>query len=556
MYQTLYRKYRPKDFNDIVGQDIIVKVLKNSIKNNKISHAYMFIGPRGTGKTSTAKIFAKAVNCENNNQGNMCGKCSKCIVSANNDCLDIIEIDAASNNGVDEIRNLRDKVNLVPNELKYKVYIIDEVHMLTIQAFNALLKTLEEPPEHIIFILATTDPQKIPETIISRCQCFNFCRINEKSIVDNLKMISNKEKIDVEDEVLSQIALLSDGGMRDSIGMLDKLSTYSDKKITLEDFIKLNGLVTTDNLNEITSCILDGNINKTIEILENWNDLGNNMVQILIQLLDYLKNRLIDEYINNKSDNNTKKCQDLANLINEKLVEIRQSSNPRVYIEIMLLSFISKNNKIEDKIISQEIIDENKTNKEEKNTETVEKEQQNDKNNELELENIKKSTETVEKEKSNISKIMKVRVNNTFVNATKTQLNSIQKQFKKLEDYTFDLDIGYLACALLDGTIRLASDSNIVISFEYPSAVQENLNNISKMEKLLTEKCEISSKLAFITDDEWKKYAEEFMNKKKSGEKYEFISEPELLFDTDKKKAKIANKSGILDEFSDILELG
>ena len=556
MYQTLYRKYRPKDFNDIVGQDIIVQVLKNSIKNNKISHAYMFIGPRGTGKTSTAKIFAKAVNCENNNQGNMCGKCSKCIVSANNDCLDIIEIDAASNNGVDEIRNLRDKVNLVPNELKYKVYIIDEVHMLTIQAFNALLKTLEEPPEHIIFILATTDPQKIPETIISRCQCFNFCRINEKSIVDNLKMISNKEKIDVEDEVLSQIALLSDGGMRDSIGMLDKLSTYSDKKITLEDFIKLNGLVTTDNLNEITSCILDGNINKTIEILENWNDLGNNMVQILIQLLDYLKNRLIDEYINNKSDNNTKKCQDLANLINEKLVEIRQSSNPRVYIEIMLLSFISKNNKIEDKIISQEIIDENKTNKKEKNTETVEKEQQNDKNNKLELENIKKSTETVEKEKSNISKIMKVRVNNTFVNATKTQLKSIQKQFKKLEDYTFDLDIGYLACALLDGTIRLASESNIVISFEYPSAVEENLNNISKMEKLLTEKCEISSKLAFITDDEWKKYAEEFMNKKKSGEKYEFISEPEPLFDTDKKKAKIANKSGILDEFSDILELG
>lgn len=556
MYQTLYRKYRPKDFNDIVGQDIIVQVLKNSIKNNKISHAYMFIGPRGTGKTSTAKIFAKAVNCENNNQGNMCGKCSKCIVSANNDCLDIIEIDAASNNGVDEIRNLRDKVNLVPNELKYKVYIIDEVHMLTIQAFNALLKTLEEPPEHIIFILATTDPQKIPETIISRCQCFNFCRINEKSIVDNLRMISNKEKIDVEDDVLSQIALLSDGGMRDSIGMLDKLSTYSDKKITLEDFIKLNGLVTTDNLDEITSCILDGNINKTIEILENWNDLGNNMVQILIQLLDYLKNRLIDEYINNKSDNNTKKCQDLANLINEKLVEIRQSSNPRVYIEIMLLSFISKNNKIEDKIISQEIIDENKTNKEEKNTETVEKEQQNDKNDKLALENIKKSTETVEKEKSNISEIMKVRVNNTFVNATKTQLNSIQKQFKKLEDYTFDLDVGYLACALLDGTIRLASESNIVISFEYPSAVQENLNNISKMEKLLTEKCGISSKLAFITDDEWKKYAEEFMNKKKSGEKYEFISEPELLFDTDKKKAKIANKSGILDEFSDILELG
>ena len=170
MYQALYRKYRPKSFDDVVDQKYIIETLKNSILNDKISHAYMFFGPRGIGKTTVAKIFARAVNCTNNSNGNPCEKCDSCIASAEKECVDIIEIDAASNNGVDEIREIKSKVNLVPNSLKYKVYIIDEVHMLTAGAFNALLKTLEEPPKHVIFILATTDPQKVSSTIISRCQ--------------------------------------------------------------------------------------------------------------------------------------------------------------------------------------------------------------------------------------------------------------------------------------------------------------------------------------------------------------------------------------------------
>ena len=197
MYQALYRKYRPKDFDSVVGQDSIIKTLKNSIINHNFSHAYMFFGPRGTGKTTISKIFARNINCLEPVDGLACGKCDHCKVSFSKECVDIIEIDAASNNGVDEIRELKNKISLVPSELKYKVYIIDEVHMLSMGAFNALLKTLEEPPEHIIFILATTDPQKVPETIISRCQCFSFKRIPSSIIKEKLVNICHDEKIKV-----------------------------------------------------------------------------------------------------------------------------------------------------------------------------------------------------------------------------------------------------------------------------------------------------------------------------------------------------------------------
>ena len=223
MYQALYRKYRPLNFKDVVGQDIIVETLKNAVKYSHISHAYFFSGPRGTGKTTIAKIFARAVNCLEPFDGLACGKCKNCNYSFSNECMDIIEIDAASNNGVDEIRELRNKVNILPTELKYKVYIIDEVHMLSIGAFNALLKTIEEPPSHVIFILATTDPEKIPLTIISRCQWYNFKKITNDNIVMRLKTIVAAENINIDDEVLEKIAESSDGCLRDAISLLDKL---------------------------------------------------------------------------------------------------------------------------------------------------------------------------------------------------------------------------------------------------------------------------------------------------------------------------------------------
>ena len=264
MYQALYRKYRPKSFDDVVDQKYIIETLKNSILNDKISHAYMFFGPRGIGKTTVAKIFARAVNCTNNSNGNPCEKCDSCIASAEKECVDIIEIDAASNNGVDEIREIKSKVNLVPNSLKYKVYIIDEVHMLTAGAFNALLKTLEEPPKHVIFILATTDPQKVSSTIISRCQCFSFKRISDDCNVNRLREISDLEKIEIDDETLKQISIYSDGGLRDSLSTLDKLSSYKNGKITVEDFYEINDMVSKSDLEDFYKIIISTDIKQMI----------------------------------------------------------------------------------------------------------------------------------------------------------------------------------------------------------------------------------------------------------------------------------------------------
>ena len=241
MHQSLYRKYRPQTFDDVVGQKVIIKSLKNVILKNKISHAYLFTGPRGTGKTSVAKILAKTVNCVNLTDTSPCNECVSCTQINQKQTVDVIEIDAASNNGVDEIRELKSKVSLVPTVGKYKIYIIDEVHMLTIGAFNALLKTLEEPPAHIIFILATTEPHKIPETILSRCQKFDFKRIDDKSMDKRLKYICKSEKIDIEDQALEEIIRFSSGGMRDSISLLEQAQVYSDSIIKLDDVHEING---------------------------------------------------------------------------------------------------------------------------------------------------------------------------------------------------------------------------------------------------------------------------------------------------------------------------
>ena len=541
MYQTLYRKYRPKNFDSVVGQDVVVQTLKNSIKNNKINHAYIFFGPRGVGKTSIAKIFARTVNCDKQD-GNICDECDKCISSKSNECLDIIEIDAASNNGVDEIRELRDKVNLVPSELKYKVYIIDEVHMLTIQAFNALLKTLEEPPAHVIFILATTDPQKVPETIISRCQCFSFDRISSKNIVLNLENICKKENIEVDKETLESIAEMSNGGMRDSIGMLDKLFAYCENKITYEDFIKVNKIVSTKEVDNFIELVYENNINAVIGKIDEWNSTGVNVTQLLEMMLISLKNIIISSITGKSKYEDNNKLIKLSNLINENLFDIKKSSNPKIYIEIMLLGFMN-----DYQIISREII------LEEKPTKEVDKKNNEDK---MSTEIVEKKIEKPkieEQEESNIEEIMKIRLNNAFATANKQELERDKEKMDKLNDYTFDQKIGYLVCSLLDSKLRVSSENYLVISYEYDSMVNENIKLLNKMTNVLKEKADITKKIAIISDDLWEKEKKKYVSMLKNKEKYEIIEEPELIIN--KKVKKEVNNNNIINDFGDIVEV-
>ncbi len=257
-YQALYRKWRPRTFDGVVGQTAITDTLKNAIKRGKISHAFLFAGPRGTGKTSCAKIFAKALNCTNLQDGEPCNECENCLAADKGTMNDIIEIDAASNNGVDEIRDIRDKVKYAPTQGKYKVYIIDEVHMLSMGAFNALLKTLEEPPEHVVFILATTELQKVPATIISRTQRYNFKRIDQHDLIARMTYILGQEKIDFEEKALEVIAQVADGGMRDSLSILDQILSYDQDKVKYDDALKITGYAAQEKIEQVLLDLLKG----------------------------------------------------------------------------------------------------------------------------------------------------------------------------------------------------------------------------------------------------------------------------------------------------------
>lgn len=572
MYHALYRKYRPMTFDDVVGQDSIVTTLRNSIINKTFSHAYMFFGPRGTGKTTISKIFARSINCEEPIDGCTCGKCPKCLHSFEKECVDIIEIDAASNNGVDEIRELKNKISLVPAELKYKVYIIDEVHMLSIGAFNALLKTLEEPPEHAIFILATTDPQKVPETIISRCQCFSFKRISENAIVDRMKFITENENISIEADVLHDIAKFSDGGMRDALGLLDKLSSYTDKKITSDSFAELNGTITKGDLEKFVDNIFSNNIGEILTYIVDINNSGKNLIQVIIQLLDYLQDTLFSYYVNNvELKYPVDKIISLANVINDKLFDIKKSSNPRIYIEMLLIDFCEKNKNFNSvEIISREIIPNKElTNNSIKDSQTIVRTENHAKNDTVVIDtNVKKDNDssdkiTINKEFSpsidkkvilNLNDIMKARVNNIMATADKSILKDVIDKMPIFNDYTFDSEIGFAACALLDTKVRAASNIGIILSYEYDSIVKQNLLNLEKINEVYNKLNKTDYKLAIISDLEWDKAKSDYIKTIKSGGSYSLIEEPAPELFEDTKKDDIISNSAV-ELFGDIVEI-
>ena len=588
MYQALYRKYRPKDFDSVVGQDAVIRTLKNSIKNHNFSHAYMFFGPRGTGKTTISKIFARNINCTSPIDGIACQKCDACRVSFSKDCIDIIEIDAASNNGVDEIRDLKNKISLVPSELKYKVYIIDEVHMLSIGAFNALLKTLEEPPEHAIFILATTDPQKVPETIVSRCQCFSFKRISTEIIKKRLEFVCSEEKIEIDDDVLYNISILSDGGMRDALGLLDKLTSYSNEKITMKDFVEINGIISDNEINSFLNYIMNGDISKVLELINNFDNNGKNLIQILAQILNFSRNLLVDYYLHNHNlDFSIDLLQDFANLLNEKMFDIKKSGNTKIYFEMLILKFIndeviknsSSNTDFFEKKQEKSVIKEKNVQKDEKNNNNsnnnsddsdVEEEEfsfdnymsdsdeyDDDMNNYVERDVLDVSVDEEVHDNPpriiNIDEIMSTRVNNTLALANKDLLKQETLKFDLLKDFTFDQEIGYIVCSLLDAKIRAVSEDNMILSYEFDSNVKQNLMILDKIIDVYNKITKSNKNIAIISDDKWENVKNEYITKLKNKIKYDVVPEPEVIFEDLKKDGIISNSA--VELFGDIVEV-
>lgn len=357
MYQALYREYRPQTFDEILGQEHITRTLKQQVVNNNLSHAYLFSGTRGTGKTTAAKVLSRAINCLNPREGNPCNECDNCKAILEENIMDVIEMDAASNNGVDDIRDLRDKVIYPPSKVKYKVYIIDEVHMLSKGAFNALLKTLEEPPKHLVFILATTEKEKLPPTILSRCQRFNFKRVSTKDIVKNMKNISGKLDIQIEDNALNLIARNADGAMRDALSLLDQCISYGDKNIDYKDAINILGIANKDLLFGLVDSIISKDLEEVLNMVDTIIQDGKDINQFIKDLVNHIRDLLIVKTSKNPQDIlespdiellidqakniDTSFYLNALDILTDAHNKAKWSSQPRIILEVALVNILN-----------------------------------------------------------------------------------------------------------------------------------------------------------------------------------------------------------------------
>lgn len=500
-YKVLYRKYRPDNFSNIIGQDYMVSILKNAILKDKISHAYIFSGPRGTGKTSTAKVFAKAINCLNPSEVGPCNECESCKHFKEN--ADIIEIDAASNNGVEEIREIINNIKLAPAYSKYKVYIIDEVHMLSTSAFNALLLTLEEPPKHVVFILATTNIEAVPITILSRCQRFDFHKISLDDIINRLKYVIESEKINIDEDAIEEIAYISDGGMRDALSILDQLSSNKDS-ITLKDVESHFGSISKKQISDLFNNILKNDVNSFVDCMKKYKKLAIDYKLLIRKLLEKIEGEAIKAKI--KQDYNGLSYAELKSLAYD-LADISNYINlnvdPYLLIEITLLNYFPGNNLETTKVKKQDV-------EELQEQEVV----SNFKTEEI-VENITLSSQPDDN-------IIAIRINNCFVNAKKDYLQQVELNWKEFVSKISDKKILNL---LIDSRIVAASDKIGIIEHNLEGTVDLINFQIKLIEDEFNKENSTNYKFVAVSKEKWQEEKEKYIKNIKNKNEYKYIEE-------------------------------
>ncbi len=524
-YKVFYRKYRPKNFLELVGQDNIKNILINSIKLNKIAHAYIFTGPRGTGKTSTAKIFAKTLNCLNNSSGVSCDECEMC--KTYNESADIIEIDAASNNGVEEIRTLRDSVKIAPYNSKYKIYIIDEVHMLSNSAWNAFLKTLEEPPSHVIFILATTEINKIPETVMSRCQRFDFTKIPEVKMTEHLKNICAKEDIQITDEALHEIVKLSNGCLRDALSYLDKISKFDceiDSKLIEDNF----GIISDTKLKELYDYIKDGNIDFINNKLDEISNSGITPLNFVNDFVNYLLKQIIEKNIIKYDEIEYVKL--IINKLNSVVNNFNSLINPfiLVKIELLTLNYFPGNNNVNISQSKENV----KVKKDIKNNKKMENFITNHDN----IDNVNINSDKNEKK---IEDVKYIRINNSFVDASKDYKINFKNNWNKLlNDLNFENDyslLGYIETA----NVEVVSSTNVIFSFKSDNEAILFNNNIETIEVKYNEANNSNYKFIALSINEWNVEKQKFIDNK--NKVYKYLDENDIINNESDSNSKAKN---------------